>query len=90
MNKKELFDGIENILFGQRIEGRVVAVLGTSKKGSMYIIETREGLQEVYVPVFATDIFHIAYPIYQPEQVRGQEISVFSRNVRPWVDGQRV
>jgi len=56
----------------------------------MYVIETREGLQEVYVPVFATDIFHIAYPIYQPEQVRGQEISVFSRNVRPWVDGQRV
>jgi len=32
VNKKELFDGIENILFGQRIEGRVVAVLGTSKK----------------------------------------------------------
>ena len=90
VNKEDLILKVENILWGQKIEGRVAAILTTSKNGSRYVIETEEGYQETYVPLFSNDIFNITVPVYQPACVRGQEIVVWTRHVRPWIDGQRI
>lgn len=92
MRGKETLERAIEICLGTQVEGTISAVLPSRiNLSSRYIVTTPDQKAlDVHVPNFTN--YGLFIPVYfpRPRLVRGSTISMRSRNVKPWIDGQIV
>ncbi len=98
MNGKEFAGRITDAVFGKRVEGTIAAVLPDvispdKIRFSRYVVEDhKNNLVDILIPkgTIINTGMHPAMSVQNSDLSIGQEISLRTAKVKPWINGQIV